>query len=409
MTPDVTYGNYDLEQDIYRLLMKESFFAALARHLCKIPSNSVPTAGVRIDNDGRFEMVYNAKWFASLPDDKRRGVIKHELYHLILEHCFIRSPEGKKISKRWNYATDLAINSHLDGELPDGCLTPAKFGYEAFKSAEWYYAKLKQDGKGGDDGKCNGKHEKGEGEGGNGAPCDCGNFDSHDGWGDGQNPIPDDVKNLAKERLREAMSQAANEASQAASWGSVSSDMKKQIMRFINGTVDWRAVLRQFIGQAQKAQSVNTVKRINKRYPYIHAGKKALRTANICISIDQSGSVSDELLSLFYAELDKLAAMATFTILPFDCDVAPKEKIYVWKKGQRRQAERVLSGGTDFNAPTKWVNERNYDGHIVLTDMYAPKPNPSRCRRMWMTDIDSYEHMPFKTNERVIVIKKIKA
>jgi hypothetical protein len=63
----------------------------------------------------------------------------------------------------------------------------------------------------------------------------------------------------------------------------------------------------------------------------------------------------------------------------------------------------------DFNAPTKWVNERNYDGHIVLTDMYAPKPNPSRCRRMWMTDIDSYEHMPFKTNERVIVIKKIKA
>jgi predicted metal-dependent peptidase len=404
---DATYSSYDLEQDIYRLLMKESFFAALARHLNKVPATNVPTAGVRIDNDGRFEMVYNPKWFATLPDVQRRGVLKHELYHLILEHCFSRSPDGKKISKRWNFATDLAINSYLDGELPEGCLTPAKFGYEAHKSAEWYYAKLKQDGKGGDDGKCNGQHTKGEG-GGGGDPCDCGNFDDHGGWNEnGNNPIPEGIKDLAKERLREAMKQAAQEASQAQTWGSVSGDIKKQIMRFINGTVDWRAVLRQFIGQAQKAESINTVKRINKRYPYIHAGKKALRTANICISIDQSGSVSDELLSLFYAELDKLATMATFTILPFDCSVAPKEKIYVWRKGQRRDAERVLSGGTDFNAPTKWVNERKYDGHIVLTDMYADKPVPSRCRRMWMTNIEGYESMPFKTHERVIVIKKI--
>ena len=404
---DTTYSSYDLEKDIYRLLMKESFFAGLARHLNKVAVNNVPTAGVRIDNDGRFEMVYNPKWFGTLTDIQRRGVLKHELYHLILEHCFIRSPDGKKISKRWNWATDLAINSHLDGELPDGCLLPAKFGYEAFKSAEWYYAKLKQDGKGGNDGKCDGKHGKGEGEAG-GDPCDCGNFDDHGGWGeDGTDPVPEGIKELAKERLREAMKQAAQEASQAQTWGSVSGDIKKQIMRFINGTVDWRAVLRQFIGQAQKAESINTVKRINKRYPYIHAGKKALRTANICISIDQSGSVSDELLGLFYAELDKLATMATFTILPFDCEVAPKDKIYVWKKGQRREAERVLSGGTNFDAPTTYVNERKFDGHIILTDMYAPKPKPSRCRRMWMTNIEGAENMPFKTNERVIVVKKI--
>lgn len=399
---------YDLEKDVFRLLMNEPFFAALSRHINKSPARNLPTAGVRIDTDGRFILVYNPAFMAGMTDVQRRGILKHEFYHLIFEHCLLRSPDGRKVSKRWNYATDLAINCHLKGELPDGCLMPDKFGYPDDKTAEYYYNRLQQDGKGGDDnGPCNGQHTKGED--GSGTPCDgaCGNFDSHDGWGEG-GEVADEVKELAKERLREAMKQAAEEtAARSNSWGSVSGEVRKQIMRFINGTVDWRAVLRQFVGQAQKAATVNTVKRINKRYPYIHAGKKSLRTANIVISIDQSGSVSDELLSLFYAELDKLATMASFTILPFDCEVAPKDKIYVWKKGERRAKERVLSGGTDFNAPTKWVNERKYDGHIVLTDMCAPKPVPSRCRRMWMTDIAGYENPMFKTPERVIVIKKI--
>jgi hypothetical protein len=50
------------------------------------------------------------------------------------------------------------------------------------------------------------------------------------------------------------------------------------------------------------------------------------------------------------------------------------------------------------------VNEGAYDGHIVLTDMCAPKPIASKCQRMWMTT-DYYAKNPyFKTNERVIGI-----
>jgi predicted metal-dependent peptidase len=176
-------------------------------------------------------------------------------------------------------------------------------------------------------------------------------------------------------------------------------------MRFINGTIDWKAVLRQFIGQAQKAESINTVKRINKRYPYIHAGKRSKRHANIAISIDQSGSVSDELLGLFFAELNSLSKIATFTVIPFDCGL-DESKIFAWKKGKNRETERVLSGGTDFNAPTQYVNERGFDGHIVLTDMMAPEPKPSKCRRMWMTDEQGAQNPYFRNNERIIPIVK---
>ena len=54
---------------------------------------------------------------------------------------------------------------------------------------------------------------------------------------------------------------------------------------------------------------------------------------------------------------------------------------------------------------TRYVNTGKFDGHIVLTDMMAPKPKPSKCQRMWMTDQDGKNSQYFTTNERVIVIE----
>ena len=90
--------------------------------------------------------------------------------------------------------------------------------------------------------------------------------------------------------------------------------------------------------------------------------------------------------------------------MPFDTEVG-EQHVYVWKKGKRITWDRVLCGGTCFNAPTKWVNQRQFDGHIVLTDMCAPKPIPSKCQRMWMTDTEGKNAQYFTTNERVIVIE----
>ncbi|NDF13644.1 MAG: hypothetical protein EB060_12630, partial [Proteobacteria bacterium] len=340
---------YDLENDMFRLLLNESFFAAVSRHISKRASTSVPTAGVRVTEDGHFEMVYNEKFFEGLEDKYRRGVLKHELYHLMLDHCLGRSPDGRKISKRWNFATDMSINCHLRGEIPEWGVFPDKFGYPDNLSAEDYYKRLEQDGKAGE-GKCDGNHA-GEGESG-GPPCDgsCGNMDSHDGWGEGN--VPEEVRAVAKERLREMMKKAAEDANKSSNgWGNIPADVRRDIMRFINGTIDWKAVLRMFIGSAQKSHRSATVKRINKRFPYIHPGKKSNRSAHIAISIDQSGSVSDELLEAFFGELNGLSKLATFTVIPFDTRVEDK-LVYEWKKGQRHKAERVMCGGTDFDAPT---------------------------------------------------------
>ena len=75
---------FDLKLHAYRLLMDEPFFAALSRKIEKRASNAIPTAGVRVDPESaQFEMIYNPDFFAKLPEEHVRGVLKHEFYHLI--------------------------------------------------------------------------------------------------------------------------------------------------------------------------------------------------------------------------------------------------------------------------------------------------------------------------------------
>ena len=137
----------------------------------------------------------------------------------------------------------------------------------------------------------------------------------------------------------------------------------------------------------------------------MHAGKKTNRQANVAISIDQSGSVSTDMLEAFFGELQKLSTIATFTVIPFDTEV-DEGLVYEWKKGSKHECKRVKYGGTCFNAPTEYVNKNNFDGHIILTDMEAPKPMASRCQRLWMTDTYHAKRPYFSTSEKIIAIEK---
>jgi len=336
-------------------------------------------------------MLYNPAFFAKLTDTERAGVLKHEFYHLVFDHVTGRLPDGG-MSKLWNIATDLAINSHLVGELPDMCCMPGVGPFadmEKGKSAESYFAALKKKL----------EDHDGDGEPGEGEPGEGDSFDDHSGWSEGAGAAQD----IAKERLKESVKKAAEEAQKANSWGSVSGQCRRDILDRIVSKVDWRKVLRYFIKTSQRANKTRTVKRLNKRYPYIHSGTKVRRQAKIAISIDQSGSVDDSMLAAFFSELNKLAELAEFTVIPFDSEVA-EDYIHVWKRSEKRKWVRVRYGGTDFNPPTKYVNEHRFDGHIVLTDMCAPKPIASRCQRMWMTTKAYAAHPYFQTNERVIAI-----
>tara|TARA_R110002126_G_scaffold3201_12_gene17962 strand:- start:314 stop:1498 length:1185 start_codon:yes stop_codon:yes gene_type:complete len=387
---------FDLNKHTARLMVSEPFFASISRRVDKTSSSAIPTAGVRLNTTtGYFEMLYNPEFFEGLTDKEKLGVLKHEFYHLILQHVTTRMPDTG-MSKAWNVATDLAINSHLIGEIPEnGCIPSAKGSpfekYPIGLSAEAYLKMLKEDPQ------FQKKPEDGDGDGG--MPD---SMDDHSGWDES---AEGDEGAVARERLRDILEKASKECNQSGrGWGSVSAEMRKEIQKFLNPTIDWRKMLSYFIKTSRKANKRSTVRRLNRRYPRIHSGTKVTRMANIAISIDQSGSVSDIMLAKFFAELNNLSKLATFTVIPFDSEV-DESKVFVWKKGENREWERVLSGGTCFNAPTKYVNKHKFDGHIVLTDMYAPKPVPSKCQRMWITDEHGKANSYFDTNEIILAIK----
>ena len=388
---------FNLKLHLHRLLSDEPFFSAISRRVNKSASRALPTAGVTVDKDTlQFKMLYNPDFFKDMEENKVKGVLMHEFYHLIFKHVTSRKPENVP-HLVWNIAGDLAINSMIGADnLPEGCCIPGGKQFEDYplgKTAEFYLEQMKDDEQFGDG---NGGFKDLDGESGS----DFGNFDDHGGWGD----LTDDERQMVEERAKDIMEKAAKEANNSGrGWGSVSSGIKREIMERLKTRVDWKKVLRAFIGAAQRADKSNTMRRINRRFPYIHAGRRVNRVANIAISIDQSGSVSDSELNAFFNELNKLSELATFTVIPFDTKVA-EDKVYTWKKGEKRKWERVMYGGTCFNAPTDYVNKGNYDGHIVLTDLQAPKPKSSRCRRMWMASKLNVDQMPFKTQERVIAI-----
>jgi predicted metal-dependent peptidase len=410
---------FNLNMHTARLLMREPFFAALSRRIDKTSSTSIPTAGVRVNpHTAQFELLYNPEFMGQLKDEHKLGVLMHEFYHIILEHVTGRKPvDGlKRID---NIAMDLAINGlpEMNGKLPceadPGPIMPDGQGMKgvfpgegpfkdlpAGKSYEWYLEALKDMIENQEEEEGDGEGKPGEGQPGDGDPFDgADSFDDHDQFGD----VDGTTQEIAKERLKEVVKQAAEEAERSRNWGSVSHSMRQDILDRIQTKVDWRKVLRYFVKTSQRADKRSTPRRLNKRYPRIHPGKRVRRQAKIAISIDQSGSVDDQMLAAFFSELNKLAEIAEFTVVPFDTEVAV-DKVYTWKKGQNKKTERVMRGGTCFNAPTKYVNAGNFDGHIVLTDLCAPKPIASKCQRMWMTTKANAARPYFSTNERIVAI-----
>ena len=126
----VADSSFNLNMHTHRLLQDEPFFAALSRRIDKRATTSVPTAGVHVTQDGRFEMLYNPDFMERIIEECGevkenrdnpfrwvRGILMHEFYHLIYGHVTSRMPEGG-MTKLWNIATDLAINTHIPDELP---------------------------------------------------------------------------------------------------------------------------------------------------------------------------------------------------------------------------------------------------------------------------------------------------
>jgi predicted metal-dependent peptidase len=408
-----TQADFDFERAVVESMRDCPFFAMISRYIRKSPSEKLPTAGVCYDPKADdITMLYNREFMSGLNKDQVKGVLTHEFYHVIFQHITARR---RSPPIPWNIATDLAINSIIiqenKGKLPDGCYVPGvrpKFDttgkvkvksqdkegnivtterdlteeekqvntqfadmIEKFphgKASEWYFDKIMQFAK------------DNNLDGSNG----INSFDDHEGWDD----VPDNVKDLVQGKIKDIVKRAVEHAdSTSDGWGNIPSEMRDEIRRSVSNLVDWRKVLKNFVGMLYRGERRTSFKRINKRYPYIHPGLKRGYLAKVLVLIDQSGSVDNESIERIFGELQSLSRKVSFMVGFFDTAVDEKS-IFEWRKGQKPPLNRTRCGGTDFQAASDFANDpRNrgrWDGVIIATDGEAGKPSDSRIRRGWI-------------------------
>ena len=263
------------------------------------------------------------------------------------------------------------------------------------KASEWYFEKIKEESD--KDKAAGGEGFDGEGDG---TEYVIGSMDDHGTWSE----VPESIKEYVEGKVKAMVEKATKHAdSQANGWGNIPVELADQIRKSVSNIINWRNVLRQFVGSITRGGRTTSIKRINSRYPYIHPGVKRGYTAKLLIAIDQSGSVSNEMLTEFFSELSSLTKKVSIDILPFDTEAHEKD-IYEWKRGTNHPAKRVRGGGTDFNAPTKVANDpRNrgrWDGLLIMTDGECEAPTSSRVKRGYI--IGKGHNLYFKTSDIVI-------
>ena len=379
--------SFKIDKYLISLMLNEPFFSHILRTFNKVKSDSIPTAGVAV-RDYEVTLLWNPSFLASLKSKQVKGTLKHECYHVIFKHCTARKRTPHIL---WNWATDLAINSMIsEDELPDGGLIPGKeldlskvTDPEMLKkwqpvsdliaslpkrmASEWYFAKLQND--------------KDISETIESAGSKTFVFDDHGEWGE----MSDEERQVMEGKIKQALSESVKRCDSSGQWGSVSSEMRETLRELVSDIIPWQALLKSFCGRTQRMNKRRTMKRINRKYPYIHSGIRRDHTSSIAIYMDQSGSVSSSDIELLFGELNNLAKKVTFHLFPFDTSVDEENSIE-WRKGRKVPPYRNRSGGTCFAAVQKHFdkNSERFDGMIVLTDGECYDPGPSRKRRAWV-------------------------
>jgi predicted metal-dependent peptidase len=400
----------EFDSILLKFLIEEPFFASIIRSMRLVREESISTAGVSYQ-DGVMTLYWSPTFVSSLSIQKIFGLLKHECYHLIFKHVTSRKQEPHNC---WNIATDLAINSIIPrDELPECGLIPgvlnkipdkedAEIDEEhlnrisklrlyiaslpAGMSSEWYMEKILSD------------QEIKEIIDELKAEDLIVVLDVHD-----DRELSESEKIIADQKIKNIIAQAIETANNR-SWGSVSISTKAQIEKITKTEFNWERALKYFCGHKMKSDTFKTQRKINRKYPYIHPGKKSRKTSSLAIYIDQSGSIGQDALKNFGNVLERLSKTHTFVYYYFDSFVEEESKT-IWKKGKSTNFSRRLTGGTDFNAVEEHYRKigKDFDGYIIMTDGIAPKPKPCISKRCWV--ISPGGKMIFSPDKKDHVIK----
>lgn len=348
------------------LLFNQPFFAELAIRLKLVKTEMIPTAGV----DG-VHLFYNPKFINTLDKEECIFVVGHEVLHCAFDFFGRLGGRDKAL---FNMAQDYVINSILKQngmKMPSVGLYNKK--YEGWSSEDVYDDLVKNNAKPqktldvhmGDglptdkNGGSGDKPAEGSGQSGS-QPCDC----------EGElEEIPETIA----EEWKNAFVAAAQSAQQA---GKMPVGMDRFIDDLVEPKIDWR----QFIHETIRGQ-------IKSDYNWLKPNKRTFGfgicmptldvddSIEVVVSIDMSGSISQEQARDFFSEL--YGVMQQFTAYKIHV-VCFDTKVYNYEcfteDDDLANYEPKGGGGTDFMVFWKWLEKQPWKKDIgkvlFFTDGY---------------------------------------
>jgi predicted metal-dependent peptidase len=335
----------ELNDAIIRLIKKDGFYANLLFLMNKSYSEKTSTLGVNFKNN-KVNLIINTQFFLSLTVLQQEEALVHECDHIIRGHVFEYRNKGYN-HKRYNVACDIQINERLTS-LHEIGMTADKFGFPKNLVSDEYY-KLLED----------------KGDGGN-------SFDDHD-WSEGSEEA---VEAEVKDMIEKAINNTPNKGSVPGSAIDTLEKLKKK------AEVPWNKELGRFIGRYSSYERAETRMKKNRRFGWQYAGNKVLdNKLKIGLCIDTSGSVSDEMIKHFFAEIDRIHSEGhQIVVFEIDTEVqkkydyVPKSKIVIHGRGgtiyqpaldgcKKEETDIIVffgDGGcfdkpSDVGVPTIWV------------------------------------------------------
>ena len=378
----------------------------IAGALMQLPISEGPSFIPTFATDG-FRIYYNREFAASLSDSEIRGVLCHELLHVLTESRARRNGRNPRL---WNVACDYAINAMLLAmgfHLPEGALYKNEFFLLA---AEEIYELLKK-------------------EPGSPLPrlsmpivpsrnlgalpkslrddviADCSSLSAGLSPDDKTGPVDEESRRILLKSLKKTFLENARKA------GIFPSTLLEKIVMSDTSVVDWRALLQHWLTDRLKSD-----------WSLFPPSKKALWQglllpsvgtpvpSRLVFSVDTSGSMTDE-LSQIYAEIR--AFRDTFpsplVILQCDADIQSVTEYEAFEDFEDPTLVDVYGGGgTDFRPIFKWIDENETESGapsvlIHATDGYGTFPKTSSVPVLWLLTQDHASNIPDWGEQFVIV------
>jgi len=337
-----------LSQAIVRLYDNERFYAELLLQMDRIISKHVPSAGVCVKS--RIQLHVNPEFFASRTVEERVALLKHECQHILNNHIERAKELDPSIYQTQedvvdelinnvkhmviNVAADCSINPGIPGIMKDACF-PSKFDLKDGETMEWYVENLKNNPK----------------------MKECTDFDNHSLWAESEGD-----KEILKEKIRRAVNEAAKNTKAA---GRMTSEHELLVDRFNFKARDWKGDLKRFAARAIETALQTSKKKRNRRYGIMYPGVVKEEVLHLGVAIDTSGSVSDEALSQFMAEIANISKYAKVTVVEADSEVKN-----VYEFDPKKTYSVKGRGGTAYQPAFDYFSkETDVDGVIYFGDM----------------------------------------